>query len=236
MGKKTNLKSDPASARPHDAGSQISVLQVLVHDQYGTIAYLWPRHWALHMNSALLARDELLASHGTVLALPVGSDDMRSIYDLDLIQRLYQEGCQMVLESVLAVQHFCEEIERGTGTPPSDAELTERLESALSAAGIAIDKKSADYAAFVELLKTRNAIEHPKPSSTYSGDANDWDRVPLAWLISDRSLKAFAKFEELFGDLVDRWQERSATLAQPSTLTVERGLRSTRQHKKSKRT
>lgn len=236
MGKSTKLIDDSNLHRAHDAGAKVVPIQVLAHSKFGTIAYQWPRHWVFHGRSAGAARDDLTRLHKRVLKLPVDNTDMRSIYDMAFLQDIYATGCRMVVESILAIQHFCEEIERCTKSVPSEGDLIERLDAALKAAQLNISKKTKGYASLIELLKIRNAIEHPKPENTYSGDSNNWDRVPLAWFISDRSINNFDSFYNFLNGLNKRWTLRLEKIKKedgPSTLHLsQRGVRSIRQFKK----
>jgi hypothetical protein len=78
----------------------------------------------------------------------------------------------------------------------------------------------------------RDAIEHPQAHNVYSGDKNAWDRVPLAWTFSDRSLDSWQRFRRWFDRVAADWEAHLKSVATPATLTVERGVESQLQFKR----
>jgi hypothetical protein len=233
MGRKTNLSGNPDLGKEHKVGAQIAVIQILAHAQLGAIAYPWPRFWALHANLADEAFTRLESVHDQVLALPTDTSNMRSIHDLPLLQEIYGAGSEMVSNAVRAVQHLSEEMERVKGSVLTGSTVEERIRAATGMFGLDSRTDSPEYQGLIEILAIRDAIEHPKEANVYQGDENRWDEVPLAWMISDRSLKAFNRFSEWFGALVDEWEQCLLALpVERATLAVTRGIESKLQAKK----
>jgi hypothetical protein len=191
----------------------------------GRLAYVAPevRHKAL-------ART---AQSCTLLRIEVRSG-MRTVSGQEVLGPLYRTGCEFVLSAMLAVQHLCNEIEAEAGMAASTAPILNRLAAAATMADLPLDKHDAGYAGMLEIRRIREAIEHPKPETTYRGLGGEWDQVPLAWLLSDRSATAFARWDAWFTAFADAWTECLARRG-PLTQTFEgvtRGVVSTRQSKK----
>ncbi|MHB1130564.1 MAG: hypothetical protein ACYC06_11110 [Ilumatobacteraceae bacterium] len=235
MGRKPKFKSNPALAKPHAAGAPICVMQELVHAQYGPIAYRWPQHWAFEIHLADESCDRLAALHLEVLELPLNASNMRNIFDIDFLEDIYCAGTDMVSHAIRAIQHLGERMEREMGSELKAATAMERIKEATSFFGINDYSEHASYQGFVELLPIRDAIEHPRAANIY-GVGNDWDKVPLAWMLSERGLQAYERFRTWFDLLVTDWESYCTAHAQPTTLNiVERGIESTLQSKKPKK-
>jgi hypothetical protein len=70
-------------------------------------------------------------------------------------------------------------------------------------------------------------MEHPQASNVYQCDPNDWDKVPLAWLLSDRSLTAYVGYRTWVDVVAADWEAWLAVNKSAAvTLTVERGVES----------
>lgn len=226
MGKKTKLISDPSLAHPHEAGSRIEVIQVLAHDPLGALAYPWPRLWVFHYDQAVDAYEAFEGLHSQLVELPPALDGMRTVSDGEFLKKIYALGAAMASNAVRAAQHICEEIERTTESPLSGSTLEERLAEASDFAGLPSPATRAGYQGIVEINRVRDAIEHPQASNVYNGHGNEWDRVPLAWMLSDRSLKAWERWHDFFTGLADEWLTVIGRFSKPATLSVERGIRS----------
>lgn len=227
--------SDPALARSHQAGASVVCVQPSEHARLGTIFVTWPKYWAFHYEDSHEGHERLQAAHEEVLSIaPDEERATRLVNDIDLVGRIYRAGVQLVLGSVLAVQHLCREIENVTQMNWQDGStLGDRIAHVGEVSGLGNIKALDGYEGFVELWKQRDAVEHPKPQNTYDASGN-WDRVPLAWLVSERPLESFAGFSAWFEELVERWEERRQELARPGIIQAEgRGMRSRRQFKKA---
>jgi hypothetical protein len=212
-------------------------VQLAGHTRFGTIAYTWPKHWAYHYDAATEAFNDLGKLHEELVRLPVGPDDMRTVSDIELLGRIYDAGVRLVVGVVLTVQHLCEEIERWTKTGPSGSTIEDRLAGPGVTDVVGTLKTQPGYAALHEIIERRDAVEHPREDNVYNGDDTGWDRVPLAWFISDRSLKAFETYQTWITESIEIWEEKKANWPQsPTTLEVGvRGVRSTHQFKKPAR-
>jgi len=236
MGKDQQLRNDPTRAREHAAGAPVNVIQVLTHSQLGAISYFWPRHWMFHAHAAEAAASQLAGLHQRLVSFPVNTTNaIRSVEDMAYIGAVYVAGERMVVEAVLTLQHLCEEIERTLKIRLQESTLSGRLREALNAAALAGLTQRPGYAKYVELAEIRDAIEHPKEMNTYNGAPGQWDRVPLAWFLSERGLAAFQGCSQFIKSIVEDWETRSQELAAPAELTLERGVFSERQFKKEPR-
>jgi hypothetical protein len=151
---------------------------------------------------------------------------------------LYRTGCEFVLNAMLAVQHLCNEVEAQMHMTASTAPILDRLAAAAAAADLPLNKNDAGYAGLLEIRRIREAIEHPKPETVYRGQGGEWDQVPFAWLLSDRSAAAFTRWDTWFTALTSAWADW-LTRRGPVVQTFEgvtRGVVSTRQSKKPRRT
>lgn len=227
MGKRTKLQGDPALAKPHEAGATIALLQTLTHDPYGAIGYSWSEFWLFEAQLAEESFDKLKALHQTIFELPVGATAMRSIHDRDLLKAIYAAGTEMVSHACRSVQHLAECMERVKGTTLSETTASGRIRQAAALVGIDDHSTDEGYQGFVELLGIRDAIEHPTQERIFQGDPSKWDRVPLAWLISDRGLKAYERHASWLHLLVDDWDAYCKAIARPVTFHIgARGLKS----------
>jgi hypothetical protein len=151
----------------------------------------------------------------------------------DLTFAVYVAGTQMVLNVTLAMQHFCEEIERQFQAKPAGGEIGDRIREAFRLAGIDIASNGHGYSAFREILERRDAIEHPKAHNVRNSHPTDWDCVPLSWFLTERALSAFEQWSDWFSRAVESWQNYlTARGSITQTFTVIRGVKSARQYKK----
>jgi hypothetical protein len=235
MGTKSNSVSNPDLAKPHAAGSVVRILQNAEHGQWGTISFEVRRLWILHRRLATDGYNQLVKLHQEVLRAPVGSSNSRILTkddDPDLTALVYAAGTQMVLNTVLTMQHFCHEVERTLRLDANQSTLAVRIKETFTRADLKLPAGSRGYAALREILERRDAIEHPKNENTFNSHPNDWDRVPLSWLLTERSLRAFLYWHEWFTETIDEWEAHPERQPRRRTLTVERGKMSTRQTKK----
>jgi hypothetical protein len=211
----------------------VNIIQILTHNQLGAVGYFLPRYWVFHAHMAEKAANRLVALHRQLAQFPVNATSaIRSIEDMTYIEEVYKAGTSMVIDIVLALQHLCEGIERTLNIQLRESTLNGRLKEALGAAVLTEPTTRPGYAKFVELEAIRDAIEHPKGTHTYNPAPGQWDQVPLAWFLSERSLAAFGGCSQFVKSIADDWQQRAEDLDAPAELTVERGVYSQRQFKK----
>lgn len=234
MGKKTKLQGDPALAKPHAAGATVVPLQTLTHDPYGAIGYSWAvEFWLFEAQLAQESFDKLKVLHERVYELPVDASAMRSIHDQELLKAIYAAGTDMVSHATRSVQHLAQCMERVKGTALHETTAPGRIKEAAALFGLDDHSTDEGYQGFVELLSFRDAIEHPTQARVFTGSPSEWDKVPLAWLISDRGLKAFERHTSWMHLLTDDWDAYLRANARPITLHIgARGLKSTLSAKK----
>lgn len=176
MGIKSESVSDTSLARPHAAGTKVRVLQHAEHRRFGSIAYERRRLWTLHHLMAVSGRRQLGQVHEAVLRCPVESSQARFLSaDMrpDLTLHAYHAGTQMILNVVLTMQHFCEELERVLGLTLRGGSISARISEAFGGAGIQVGAQEKGYAAFVEIVERRDAIEHPKKGNVHNSHPTD---------------------------------------------------------------
>jgi hypothetical protein len=236
MGRKSESRSDPELAKAHERGAKVAFVQHAEHGRYGTITYELRRLWKFHYDIAHSGYDQLKRCHEVVLSQPVTPNRDRYLCSddrPDLTLAVYVAGTQMVLNVILTMQHFCEEIERQFQAEFAKGEIGDRIREAFGLAGIDAASNSAGYAAFREILERRDAIEHPKACNVRNSHPTDWDHVPLSWFLTERAPNSFEQWSVWFSRAVESWQNY-LTARGPimQTFTVTRGVKSTRQYKK----
>ena len=232
MGRKTKLESNAALAKPHSVGAKINVIQVLAHSEFGAISYLWPKHWVFEIHLADKAFAKLEALHQELLKLPVNNSNMRMVSNFELLEDIFCAGSDMVSHAARAIQHLCECMEREMGRDLIAMSSTERIKEATAFFGLDDFNEHNGYQGFIEILRIRDAVEHPKMANILRG-GNEWDEVPLAWMMSERGLQAYTKFDSWFELIVEEWGVYSESHSRPMELTLKRGIMSKLQSKKS---
>jgi len=128
---------------------------------------------------------------------------------------------------------MAQEIEVDQGVNLTGQTLVERIKEAARLIGIEDVAAMPGYDGLIEIVNIRDGIEHPSASNTYQGGGGRWDEIPLAWMISDRSLKAFGRFLQWINAFMDHLDAARAKLPQQSVqVTVVRGIESLHQTKK----
>jgi len=235
MGLKHQPAHDPSLAKEHAAGERVRVLLLAEHARLGTIAYEYRRLWQLHYMMAKSGYIGLCQNHERVLQLQIQPSNSRLLAaddrpDLSLM--VYVTGTQMVLNTILTMQHFCQEIEAGVGHELEETGTGPRIKEAFGLAGLTANWSDPGYSAFREILERRDAVEHPKRDNTFNSHVRDWDRVPLSWFLTERAPNAFTSWNTWFDKAASEWNEHPANKPKMITVEVERGTKSTRQAKK----
>ena len=232
MGIKPRPTYNPELAQPHEAGTSVTVLHHVEHPDWGTMGIPKTRLWIQHINIALSAFEDFDRRHPGILAAEIRGG-ARVVADDRLLSVLYRSGVECVLNSMLAVQYLCEELEQVSESPVHDGPLRERLAEAAQAAHLGDAVRAVGYDQFIALSSIRDSIEHPKPSTTFA-NIYEWDRVPFAWMLGGGLERAFTGFESWFRQLTDAWTRYLASLPrQILTFEVTRGVGSCRPVKKS---
>jgi hypothetical protein len=235
VGRKQQSTTDPTLAKAHEAGEEVKFIQHAEHAQLGTITYELRRLWPIHFQLARVGHQGLLAAHESILHLPVtpNADRFLSKEDRpDLAITAYCSGLQVLVNVLLTMQHFCNELEMISKIDVGGGTLEKRMKRAFSEAEIPFDPSDPGYAALREMIDQRDGMEHPKPETVRNSDPVNWDRVPLGWLLTERPLKAFANWERWFSQIADSWIENLSARPQISyTVEVVRGVKSARQFK-----
>ncbi len=235
MGKSTKLIST-GQGEDHAAGASVFLLQTLVHDPLGAIGYSPPDLWPCHVAYARAAYKRLSAIQDEIGELAVDPKrNARHIDDGELLVEVYDAGSSMVSNVVRSVRHLAWTMAAERGSPLTTSTAIENIREATNAVEIDCRIGHPGYYGFGEIVRIRDAIEHPRASNVYQGDDSSWDQVPLAWLLSDRSLKAFEGFAGWFDPIVADWNAWLARRPKrPQTWTVRRGMKSRHPAKKPK--
>lgn len=233
MAARDRIVSDPSLARDHEAGVTVTLVQPLIHRQLGAITYEVPLFWEMHQHAAEEAHERLTALHEELASKPVDKSNSRFLQVDDFVYRVYVEGASLVRNAVLMFHHLSNTIEQQLRLDPYGGPMLQRLDKAARSAGIERPALHAGYPGLAELVQVRDAIEHPKASSTYNANEGAWDSVPLAWMLSDKPATAYERFASLSADFVSAWKTVQEGLAAPGTITIsKRGIRHTVQAKK----
>jgi hypothetical protein len=213
------------------------MLQHAEHPQFGSISYEARRLWTLHGQIARSGYIQLRQHHERVLRVPLASSGDRMLMQRDtpdLTLLVYVAGTQMILNTVLTMQHFCQEIEHVTSAALRESDIGARTREAFCAAGLAVDTaQDPGYSALREIVEKRDAIEHPKRKNTFNSHPTEWDQVPLNWFLTERAPRAFERWSAWFVQAVEQWNQHPAMQPRMLTLTIgAHGVKSTRQAKK----
>jgi hypothetical protein len=235
MGRRTRLRSDEELAYPHKAGATIILIQVLAHRTFGAIGYAWNEPWKMEHDLSANSRETLKSLQVRILSIDPGKSNMRNIYNNDLLQEIYSAGSDMVVRAVRAVQYLAEAMERMSGEKLMETTVERRLKEATAKLNLNHYAQNPSYQGLAELLPIRDALEHPKPENVYQSDENNWDKVPLAWFISDRGIEAHSRFSEWFGLVADDWLQYLEARNDPhQELAITRGMKSMLSAKKAR--
>lgn len=213
MGRKAKLRSNPALVKDHAPGAPANPLQILTHDPHGAIAYAWPPYWDFEKHLADLAFDRLKELHEEVFALSLDASNMRQIRDLDLLERIFGAGTDMISHAIRSVQHLAlsmenrKSLESGKDVSFATQTAAERIKKATDQFRLNNHQGDPGYQGFSEILNKRHAVEHPKKLTVFRGGSSSWDEVPLAWILSDRSLKAYERYSSWQALLVADWNK-----------------------------
>lgn len=235
MGLKHESVSDPALAKDIPAGERVMIIQHAEHARFGTISYEIRRLWAMHHAMARSGYMQLRSHHERVLRLPVQSTNARMLAASDkpdLTLMIYTAGTQTVINVVLTMQHFCQEIEACLNAELRENGTSDRIKEAFRLAGLGGNLTEPGYSALQEILERRDAVEHPKKANVFNSHTLEWDQVPLSWFLTDRPLQAFVVWDQWFVHAVRQWKLHPALAPRTLTFSVERGKKSTRQAKK----
>lgn len=241
MGKKVKTISDPSLARSHGAGAVVEFVQIALHD-LGMIHIGHSRYWTLHARYANAGCKRLKRYIDKILAQTPSADNVRSVHDAVFITKIYKATFDLVVHTYLTYEHFvlstlttiylypgASDEDKKKFSELEKLELKEKLRFII----VEILKKpelvtSKGYSMlFVELEQTRHALNHPKNDNTYNCGDMTWDKVPVAWGISGKSLKFFESSADLFNSIYKEWIAIEAQYTKPGVLTgMKRGLRS----------
>jgi hypothetical protein len=220
-----SIKTAPTGrAALHADGSQVRVIQMLVHEPVGTLAYSWGSLTSRHAQTAESAYKRLVDVHASLVDIQPLPGSTRLVPD-DVATKAYECGCSMVSNVVRTIRHFALDIASRVQREPEEGRAIDELRSAADMIGLDVRVRSPGYQALTEIVRVRDAIEHPKPGNVHQGGDADWDRVPLAWILSDRSRKCYDAYKLWIEPVVKdchAWLEAQPKVTQ--TLTVQRGM------------
>lgn len=215
-----------------NAGDNFAVIQMLVHNPLGTLAYPWPVHWAVHTNIAYAAYERLSAIHARIAEIAPSEDKMRTVWDEELLVEAYDCGTSMVSNAVRSVRHLAQAMTAQNTPPLTSTRVIDQIREATAAVEIDGRAGHGGYNCLGDIVRVRDAIEHPTASNVYQGDGGTWDQVPLPWLLSDQSLKAYVGYREWIDLISGDWEALLASREGEIKLTVTRGMRSKHPAKK----
>src|SRR5262245_50251241 len=126
MGRRLRTRSNPDLVEAHAIGSKVRIMQALVHDRYGSIAYEEQRLWCVHYKIFEAAVKALERCDALILEIEPSLAQFRIVRDQVLLNRVYAAGTTAVSNAVRAVQHLAQEIERVSEVPLTGKTVEER--------------------------------------------------------------------------------------------------------------
>ncbi len=190
---------------------------MLVHEPIGKVGYPRRPYWPHHAEMARTAVSALAGLHRELDHIDRTQDDIRVVSD-EHAARAYELGTSMVTNVERAVSHLAHEMASKAGAEASigSARPLDELCTAAAAVGIDCRVDAPGYHAVGEMVAVRHAIDHPNDLNVYRAGDADWDQVPLAWILSDRSTKAFRAYAQWFELIVADWKVWLAVQASES--------------------
>ncbi len=241
MGRKVKVQSDPNLAKPHAAGAKVELVQPAIHD-LGLIYIGHPYYWGLHARYANAGFNRLKKYIDLILQKQPDNTNVRSVHDFNLISKIYKSTCDLVTHTYMSYEYFSlfvlTAVYLNVNSTDEDKKVFKELENKelkekLRHIIVSILKEpnlvnSTGYSMlFQELEQIRHAINHPKNENIYNCGENTWDKVPLAWGVSGKSLKFFEESAKLFNEIYKSWQKIEPNYSKQGTLTgVQRGIKS----------
>jgi hypothetical protein len=74
-------------------------------------------------------------------------------------------------------------------------------------------------------VSVRDSVEHLRADNIYQGGDTDWDKVPLAWILSEGSIDTYMKYAKWLELVLLDWKAwQAAKPGGPMTLTVQLGM------------
>jgi hypothetical protein len=219
-----SIKTGPVGdAQPHEAGSGVFVIQMLVHEPIGALAYDFAPHWPHHARLAREAAGRLQAVHAQLVEIPELSGHVRRVPG-EMAAAAYEAGTAMVSNVARTIRHLAATIVFEAGGRVSWGRVLDEIRDATGAVNIDSRINSAGHHALAEMITIRDAIEHPQPANMYEASDTGWDKVPLAWILSNRSLAAYQSYVPWLNELTADWAGWLDARPQvPTTMTVQRG-------------
>ena len=240
MGRKIKDISDPGLARPHSAGAKVAFMQPCLHNQFGKIMYMFPHFWVLNYRVAERAHRRLNQYEEEILDIEISRSDDRHIYDIKLIEKIYNAGFELVANTYICFEHLTLEIIRGVyrndevlRLKVQKMELKDKLnyifKEVINSPNLI--KHPGYVKLFSEFEVKRHAFNHPLEFNTYDA-TQDWDNVPLAWIMAGKYHDGFKQIEKLLGELAKIWDKYQEDHEKPTKINIIRGIKSAHQYKK----
>jgi hypothetical protein len=245
MGKKIKTNIDSSRAVDHPAGSRVLFTQP-IYGEHGDMHAHYYRQWVLFWNESLRLYKRLNMHQRRVEEIPPDDSGFRSLYDdkhASLMERYFNTGMAFIENVYLTFQHFSNEAlghyylhpdnppeSTATFKAQNDKDLKQKLEFICKEVlGTPSLVRHKGYDALItEFEPRRHAINHPNNDNSYNATENDWDKVPLAWLLSGKYKRAFDNVCEFSSILFDAWDAKKKELEKPGNIQAVRGIVSAR--------
>lgn len=233
MARKVRFVSDSNLAAPHASGSKVQFVLPCIHDELGPLWVSQVGHASVHAVWAGQLRGELTKLEARIEALPIQSSGGRQVGDADLVANLYLVGSNIVIHTVLLLHHLVLRLEALSPASTGREDIKDRLNAVLRRLGYRGLTDDPRYPALSEILRVRDAIEHPSPENTFiAEDTSLWDRVPLTWIAAGRAGKTFDQAIKLLEDISAFATKVERRRKGTRTLHVRRGIKALNPAKK----
>jgi hypothetical protein len=246
LGKKIRTSSDNSKDRDHPAGSVVMFIQPS-YGEYGNVHSKHYRQSKVYWQRANELYEELLDLHRKVYEVEPSESGFRDLYQSEYDQLMYKYfvvGSSFINSVWLTYQHFANEALGHwflhPDNPPENTDLYNKInqkdlsqkmkyihQEILTNSSL---QRHPGYDALVgKFEQMRNNINHPTQSNSYNATDNEWDSVPLAWLLSGQFKTMFEDIRKYTELLFNAWQVKEKELQRPGTINIkQRGLVSDR--------
>jgi L-rhamnose mutarotase len=237
MGKKIVTKTNTKTSTSHPAGAKVTWLQP-VYGEHGNMHTKRYRLWTILRADAeelYIQLNELQLQINQIN--PSAINGFRELHDEahnDLMEAYIKAGYKFIESIYLMFQDLTSEV-IGHFLLPGEEEkykeingrdLNQKLEYVCKI--VLEDKALVGHSGYIALFSEfeirRHALNHPDAWNTYNASDNDWDKVPLAWLLSGRYKKNYERIDDLLEILMPAIEKKYKELERPGTITAVRGI------------
>lgn len=246
MGKKIRTSSDASKDKGHPAGSVVMMIQPS-YGEHGNVHSKNYRQSIIYWQRTNELFNELTSLHKKVYQVAPSDSGFRDLYLQEHDQLMYEyfvTGASFINCVWLTYQHFANEalghFFLHPDKPPENTDKYNEINKKDLAQKMKFIHRQIigddtlqthpGYDAIVgKFEQMRNNINHPTQSNSYNAGDNEWDTVPLAWLLCGQFKAMFEDIRKYTETLFSSWHVKEKELQKPGTINItQRGLVSDR--------